>query len=143
MKRLISLFGGMVFLLAFGIAYAAHSDDTMGGKNEANPKMINDQDLQKYDHDGDQGTVSQMQARPFEGGSAAGGSGETVVQDDTSEKAVIPTEEKVTQAAEDSGRGTDSSSYQGAYSGMSQGMPTRSSNGNLNSGISPRMLRRY
>jgi hypothetical protein len=73
MKKVLSLLAGMVFVLAFGPAYA---DDMMQESKETGEKMIRDQDLQKYEQDQEKSTVTQMPSVPGEGGSAAGGTGE-------------------------------------------------------------------
>ena len=80
MSRL-SLLGGMVFLLAFGTAYA---DDTTQLNYDKVDKMMQDQNLQKNNQDQNQGTVNQMPA-PKVKGSGAGGSGEPALKDNTSE----------------------------------------------------------
>lgn len=107
MKRLLSLFAGMTFLLASGTAYA---DDTMG-KNDNGDRMIQNQDLLKYDLDKypdldqGQGTVNLTPAKPGEGGSAPGGSGEEpALKDDTGIPAPA---EKTSQDPYDSERGKD------------------------------------
>ena len=104
MKRSLSLLAGMVFLLAFGMA---HADDTMQWNYDKGDKMILDQDLQKYDRDQNQGTVNQMPA-PDAKGSGAGGSGEPIVKEDSSEKPVQAQEENLTpDPSDNSGRGKE------------------------------------
>ena len=103
MKGLLSILAGMVFLLALGTTYAA--DDTMQLNYDEIDKMILDQDLQKYNQDRE---VTRMPAEPGAGGSAAGGSGEPILKDDSAEKLGPPApEESIIPAPYDRGRGMD------------------------------------
>jgi hypothetical protein len=99
MKGLLSILAGMVFLLALGTIYAA--DDTMQLNYDEIDKMILDRDLQKYNQDRE---VNQMQAEPGAGGSAAGGSGESTLKDDSAEKAGPAPEESITPDPYDGSR---------------------------------------
>lgn len=102
MKGLLSILASMVFLLALGTIYAA--DDTMQLNYDEIDKMILDRDLQKYNQDRE---VNQMPAKPEAGGSAAGGSGEPILKDDSAEKLGPAPEESITPAPHDRGRGMD------------------------------------
>ena len=101
MKRLLSLLGGMVFLLAFGMAYA---DDTMQLNYDKVDKMMLDQNLQKNSQDQNQGTVSQTPV-PKVKGSGAGGSGEPALKNDTSESPAPL--KNMTDPYDSSGRGKE------------------------------------
>jgi hypothetical protein len=87
MKKLLTIFAGMLLVLAFGIAYA---DELQPGDGYSSDKMIRNEDIQKYDQDMGQGTVNQMPALPDEvKGSAAGGGSKDTESDwksDTYEK---------------------------------------------------------
>jgi hypothetical protein len=96
MKKLLSLFAGMVFILAFGMAYA---DELQPGYGYTSDKMIRDEDIQKYDQDMGPGTTNQMPALPEVRGSAPGG----VSGEDTYDKPA-PVEKDTTKPS-DSGDG--------------------------------------
>jgi hypothetical protein len=70
MKKVLSLFAGMLFVLAVGMTNA---DDLQPGDGYASDKMIRDEDIQKYDQDRGPGTFNQMPALPEIRGSAPGG----------------------------------------------------------------------
>jgi len=105
MKKLLSLFGGVVFVLAVGLANA---DDLQPGDGYTSDKMIRDEDIRKYDQDRGPGTINQTQmpALPEVRGSAPGGFSGDRSSDgmsDTSEKAA-PVEQDKTKPS-DSGEG--------------------------------------
>jgi len=103
MKKVLSLFAGMVFVLAVGMT---HADDLQPGDGYTSDKMIRDEDIQKYDQDRGPGTINQMPALPEVRGSAPGGvSGDTESdgKSDTLEKAA-PVEKDKTKPS-DSGEG--------------------------------------
>ncbi len=102
MKKFLSLLAGMVFVLAFGTAYA---DDMTPATKDTGDKMTRDDDLQKYYQDQGQGTVNQIPAVTDEKGSGAGGRGESdsTWKSDTTEKPA-PVEKDTTNPS-DSGRG--------------------------------------
>ena len=116
MKKVLSLFAGMVFVLAFGIAYA---DGLQPGDGYTSDKMIRDEDIQKYDQDMGPGTINQMPALPEVRGSAPGGvSGgtESDWKSDTNEK-TPPVEKDKTKPSDNRdemggpSRGWDPSGY--------------------------------
>jgi hypothetical protein len=94
MKRLLSLFAGIVLVLAFGIAYA---DELQPGYGYTSDKMIRDEDIQKYDQDTNRGTTDQMPALPEVRGSAPGG-----VSGDTYDKPA-PVEKDTTKPSDSGG----------------------------------------
>jgi hypothetical protein len=106
MKKVLSLVGGIVFVLSFGIA---HAGDLQTGDGYTSDKMIRDEDIRKYDQDMGSGTFNQMPALPEEReerGSAPGGVSEDRASDgksDTFEKAT-PVEKDKTKPSE-SGEG--------------------------------------
>jgi hypothetical protein len=103
MKRSLFFLAGMVFILAFGMAYAA--DDVIQWNYDKVDKMILDQDLQKYNQDRE---VTRIPAEPGAGGSAAGGSGEPILKEDSSEKpAQAPVENMTPDPYDRSGGGMD------------------------------------
>jgi hypothetical protein len=97
MKKLLSLFAGIVLVLAFGMAYA---DELRSGDGYASDKMIRDEDIQKYDQDMGPGTTNQMPALPEIQGSAPGG----VSGGDDSYDKPVPAEQDTTKPS-DSGDG--------------------------------------
>jgi hypothetical protein len=101
MKKALSLLAGMVFVFAVGTAYA---DDVMPW--DSDDKIFREEDLLKYNQN--QGTVNQMPAKPGEGGSAAGGSGESdsIWKGDTYEKPA-PVEKNTIDPYDEIGRGMD------------------------------------
>lgn len=109
MKKLLLLFAGMVFVLAFGMAYA---DEMQPGDGYTSDKMIRDEDVLKYDHDMDHGTVNQMPALPDEiRGSAPGGGKETEPdgKSDTFEKAAPVDKDKTKPSGSEEMRGPSKS----------------------------------
>jgi len=106
MKRSVSLLAVMVFVFAFGMAYA---DELQPGEGYTSDKMIRDDDILKYDHDDmERGTVNQLPALPDEvKGSAAGGSNKDTEPDaksDTPEK-LAPVEKDKTEPSDRGGMG--------------------------------------
>jgi hypothetical protein len=103
MKKVLSLLGGIVFVLSFGMA---HAGDLQSGDGYTSDKMIRDEDIRKYDRDMGSGTINQMPALPEVRGSAPGGVSEDRSSDgksDTFEK-TAPVEKDKTKPSE-SGEG--------------------------------------
>lgn len=102
MKKFLSLVSGMVFVFAFGTAYA---DDRQPESIDTGDKMIRDDDIQKYDQVQGRGTFNVAPVLPDETGSAAGGgSGETdsTWMNDSKEKPA-PVEKDTTKPADKEG----------------------------------------
>jgi len=94
MKQILSLFAGLAFLLAFGLAYAA--DDKVTG--DMRDKMITNDDLPQSSGDQDSSTFNQMPADPGIKGSAAGGvSSGTESLDKDSDQTKEPVEKTPTE----------------------------------------------
>ena len=100
MKKVLSLLAGMVFVLAFGVAYG---DELQPGDGYTSDKMINNEDVQKYDQDMGPGGIVTMPTLPDEiQGTAAGGGSKDTESDgksDTYEK-VAPVEKDKTKPSD-------------------------------------------
>lgn len=97
MKKVLSLMAGVVFILAFGMAYA---EDLDPGSIDTGDRVIRDDDLERYYFDQGKGTFNVMPAPAEETGSAPGGIGGPDPDRDTVEKPA-PIEKEMIKPADD------------------------------------------
>ena len=95
MKESLSLFAGLLLVLAFGIAYG---DELRLESEYTSDKMIRNEDIQKYDQDQGPGPFNQLPALPEAQGSGAGGGS----REDLDERPA-PEEKDATKPSDDSG----------------------------------------
>lgn len=104
MKKVLSLVGGMVFLFAVGMVYAA--EDTSMPSKDSSDKTYGNEDMMRYNTDQSENPVNQMPSEPGIQGSGAGGPSEgsdTMTNDMTKDKA--PAEKKIDKEKSTEGTG--------------------------------------